>query len=309
MNHIDRSSEQIQADIQRTRADLDRTLTQLERRLEPRRLMDQGIDFLRDNGAREYFSNLGQAAKDQPLPIALVGVGLAWMMMTNGRVRESRHDSRALGDTLGSAAASAGERIGEGVDAMSSRASELTGKVSGAASQLASQTRDAAQRTSQSLAAAADATRARAAQVGEATRESAQKLRNGYDRLVSEEPLALGAIGLVLGAVLAAAAPRTRPEDEWMGSSSDKLLDDAKRVGTEKLQEVKDAISEASERASEAEGARDDRSDANSPPPMHDSTVQQRYEGTQTLEQTSDVRFRPDGPGQPAVPEPARAPL
>ena len=35
---------------------------------------------------------------------------------------------------------------------------------------------------------------------------------------LSEEPLALGAIGLAVGAVLAAAAPRTRQEDEWLAA-------------------------------------------------------------------------------------------
>jgi hypothetical protein len=245
MNHTDRSSAQIQADIQRTRADLDRTLTLLERRLEPRRLMDQGLDYLRDNGAREYLSNLGQAAKEQPLPLALVGVGLAWMMMSNGRGL-GRSD---MGHDLRASVADAGSRVDEGVDALRDRANELGGKVSGAASQLASQTRDAAQRTSQALSEAADATRARAAQVSDATRQGVQKVRAGYDHLVNEEPLALGAIGLALGAVLASAAPRTRQEDEWMGRSSDQLMDDAKRAGKEKLDEVKSALSEAPEPA------------------------------------------------------------
>ena len=196
MNHPDRSSEQIQADIQRTRSDLDRTLTLLERRLEPRRLLDQGVDYLRDNGAREYLSNLGKAAKEQPLPLALVGVGLAWMMMTNGRSGSSVTDGRALGDAVGSAAADARSRAAEGVEGLRSRAGDLSGKVSDAASQLASQTRDAAHRTSQGLSEAADAARARAAQVSEATRQGAQKVRSGYDHLVNEQPLALGAIGL-----------------------------------------------------------------------------------------------------------------
>lgn len=244
MNHADRSSEQIHADIQRTRSDLDRTLTLLERRLEPRRLMDQGIDYLRDNGASEYLSNLGRAAKEQPLPLALVGVGLAWMMMTNGRAggssMSSRIDGRSMGDAMGDAASEAGSRAREGMDALRSRASELGGAVSNAMSQ----TRDAAHRTSQSLSDAADATRARAAQVSEATRRGAEKLRSGYDQLVNEQPLALGAIGLALGAVLAAAAPRTRQEDEWMGSSSDRLKDDAMRAGEDKLQEVKRAVTE-----------------------------------------------------------------
>ena len=252
MNHdTDRSSQQIQADIDRTRGELDRTLTLLERRLEPRRLVDQGIDYLRDHGATEYLSNLGRATREQPLPLALVGVGLAWLMMTNGRTTTSggRVDGRDIGDAMGESAAEAGSRMGQAADAMRSRASELGGAVSNAMSQ----TRAAAHRTTQTLSEAADATRGRAAQLGEATRQGAQRVRSGYDHLVNEQPLALGAIGLALGAVLAAAAPRTRQEDEWMGGASDQLTDEAKRAGKEKLQEVRDAVAEAGERSNRDE--------------------------------------------------------
>ena len=301
MNHVDRSSEQIQADIQRTRNDLDRTLTLLERRLEPRRLLDQGVDYLRDNGAREYLSNLGRAAKEQPLPLALVGVGLAWMMMTNGRSRGSVTDGRAFGDALGSAAADARSRAAEGAEGLRSRAGELSGKVSDAASQLASQTRDAAHRTSQGLSEAADAARARAAQVSEATLQGAQKLRSGYDHLVNEQPLALGAIGLALGAVLAAAAPRTRQEDEWMGGASDKLADDAKRAGKEKLDEVQSAVAEAADRSTEENDERDAEADRLA----QNREAQQRQDWIQPQEQASASSYGADPAA--TTPSPATA--
>ncbi|VTU40932.1 hypothetical protein H4CHR_05665 [Variovorax sp. PBS-H4] len=306
MNHGDRTSEQIQADIQHTRADLDRTLTLLERRLEPRRLLDQGVDYLRDNGAREYLSNLGRAAKEQPLPLALVGVGLAWMMMTNGRSGSSVTDGRALGDAIGSAAEEARSRAAEGVDGLRSRAGELSGKVGDAASQLASQTRDAAQRTSQGLSQAADAARARAAQVSEATRQGAQKVRSGYDHLVNEQPLALGAIGLALGAVLAAAAPRTRQEDEWMGGTSDKLVDDATRAGKEKLDQVQSAVSEAAGRTTEPVGAYDRGEwDTEADRSAQDPGARQRQDWIQSQKQAS-VSSYGEGTG-PITPSPATA--
>ena len=243
MNHdTDRSSQQIQADIDRRRGELDRTLTLLERQLQPRRLVDQGIDYLRSHGASEYLSNLGRATREQPLPLALVGVGLAWLMMTNGRTTGGR---RADGRDAGDSAEEAGSRVGQAADAVRSRASELGDAVSHAVSQ----TRNAAQRTSETLSEAANATRARAAQLSDATLHGAQRLRSGYGHLVNEQPLALGAIGLALGAVLAAAAPRTRQEDEWMGSASDRLSDDAKRAAKEKLQEVQDVLAETGERA------------------------------------------------------------
>ena len=302
MNRIDeRSPEQIQADIQRTRSDLDRTLTRLERRLEPRRLMDQGVDYLRDNGAREYLSNLGRAAKEQPLPLALVGVGLAWMMMTNGRPRSSDFDGRRLGADLRDPVPGESWDADEGPNALKARASELGSKVSGAASDLASQTRDAAHRASQGLSDAADVARARATQVSEAARRSAEKVRTGYDQIVNEQPLALGAIGLAIGAVLAAAAPRTRQEDELMGASSDRLLDDAKRAGSEKLEQVQGVLAGAPEaepepNATQATRAseRDEWRGGESARPLQDSRAPEEYGATGARDGAPVVGYGPD---------------
>lgn len=80
-----RRPQQIQADIQRTRTELDATLGALERRLSTRELMDRGIDYLRHSSATEYAVNLGSSVKQEPLPLALVGIGLAWLMASGRR--------------------------------------------------------------------------------------------------------------------------------------------------------------------------------------------------------------------------------
>ena len=78
-----RRPHEIQAEIARTRQEMDGTLNALENRLTPGQLYDQGMQYLRNNGGTEFVSNLGQQAKHNPLPVALVGIGLAWLMATN----------------------------------------------------------------------------------------------------------------------------------------------------------------------------------------------------------------------------------
>ena len=93
-----REPEQIQADIERTRSELDHTLSAIEQRLTPGQLVDQGLDYLRRHGAKEYVANLGEAVKRDPLPLAFVGIGLAWLMASDrGRSGEPRptHDTTA----------------------------------------------------------------------------------------------------------------------------------------------------------------------------------------------------------------------
>ena len=157
--------EEILAEIDHTRHEMDRTLSAIEHRLTPGQLVDQGLDYLRHSGANEFVQNLGGTAKQNPMPVALVSIGLAWLMAL-GR-QPAQHQSAS--ETLSSAK----ERVAGSMDSLRHRASELT----------------------------------------QTTKHQWERARGGIDHLVNEQPLALGAIGLALGAVLGAAAPRTRAEE------------------------------------------------------------------------------------------------
>jgi hypothetical protein len=77
-----RRPHEIQAEIERTRREMDGTLDAIEHRLTPGQLYDQGMQYLRNNGGTEFVTNLGNQAKRNPMPVALVGIGLAWLMAT-----------------------------------------------------------------------------------------------------------------------------------------------------------------------------------------------------------------------------------
>ncbi len=72
-----------------------------------------------------------------------------------------------------------------------------------------------------------------------------ERARSGMDYMMREQPLALGAIGVAIGAVIAAMAPRTHKEDELMGDTRDRLLDQAKEAGKEKLEQAKEVANTA----------------------------------------------------------------
>ena len=89
-----------------------------------------------------------------------------------------------------------------------------------------------------------------------------ESTRENWDYILREHPLVLGAVGLAIGAVAAALAPRTRMEDQVMGEARDDLLEKAKQAGGEKLEQakqmatsaassVKDAAADAAKRQSE----------------------------------------------------------
>lgn len=222
-----RQPEAIQADIERTRADLEQTLGAIERRLNPSELVDQGLSYLRHSGAREYVDNLGTAAKQDPIPLALVGVGLTWLMLSNGR---------------GNAPAAATATDSDPGSANLKQKAAL-----------------ATQRLSQTAHAAGE----RARLAGASARHQVDRVRSGYEYLLHEQPLALGAIGLALGIVLAGVAPRTREEEALMGDASDRRQADLRDAGRDQLDKVRQTAQDAENAAGDSQ-RHDDRD--NNPP-------------------------------------------
>jgi hypothetical protein len=183
-----RRPEEILAEIHRTRDEMDHTLQAIEHRLTPGQLVDQGLDYLKNSGAREYVNNLSSSVKTHPLPATLTGIGIAWLMAVGNR-QPAQPSSYNTGPGIGERMQSAKER---------------------------------------------------ASQIGSSARQQLDRARGGWDSMLNEHPLALGAIGLAIGAVVAAMAPRTEKEDRLMGQARDGMLDKAKQAGTEKLEQMKE---------------------------------------------------------------------
>jgi hypothetical protein len=63
--------------------------------------------------------------------------------------------------------------------------------------------------------------------------DAARVLRNSGDKAADfyeDHPLVVGAFAFAIGAAVAGALPRTRTEDEYLGSRSDELFDEAERI-------------------------------------------------------------------------------
>jgi len=196
----DRSPEEIQAQIESTRSNLDETLSAIEQRLTPGQLVDQGVEYLRSSAARKYVSNLGASARREPIPLALVGVGLAWLMIAGRRGPE--HGEGMLQRSGGPSAATVADGIRGTLESVRDSVSSVRDSVSHATDRIGCDTRR--------IGETARAARERGGQVTAAARERSRQVRSGYARMVEEQPLALGAIGLAVGAVLGRQARRAR---------------------------------------------------------------------------------------------------
>jgi hypothetical protein len=74
-----RSVEAIEADIMRRRAELGRTVDTLRARLTPAQLLTRGVDMIHDV-TKDARDRLIDTAKRHPVQIALIGLGLGWLI-------------------------------------------------------------------------------------------------------------------------------------------------------------------------------------------------------------------------------------
>jgi hypothetical protein len=159
--------------------------------------------------SEDFVSNLGAAVRDNPLPAALIGMGLVWLL-TGGR-----------------SIAKAG--FGHGIDATSG----LRSRGAETARDIAGTIRDSANSAGASMSEAGDAMARGMSNVGSALSASASDVirsgrpdfdfasaRSNIANLMQRQPLLLGAIGLAIGAGVAASLRPTAAEVDLLGDAS-----------------------------------------------------------------------------------------
>src|ERR1700704_3315168 len=81
------STEQLERETEQTRARLAETLEEL-RSMTPGRVVDEVLDYAKTGGGdflRNVGTKLGHQVSENPLPAALIGAGIVWMMMSDGK--------------------------------------------------------------------------------------------------------------------------------------------------------------------------------------------------------------------------------
>lgn len=81
------------------RSEINRTLSQIEDHFSPSQMIEQAMGLFKGNGG-EMANNLGRTVRDNPVPMILTGVGLAWMAMSQNSSR-SRGPERGYDDYHG----------------------------------------------------------------------------------------------------------------------------------------------------------------------------------------------------------------
>jgi len=87
----------IERDLAQTRSRLDATIDALERRLSPGTVVDQAIASVKETGGGELGRSLMLAVRDHPIPVVLIGIGIAWLMLSARRGEDERRRAHGRG--------------------------------------------------------------------------------------------------------------------------------------------------------------------------------------------------------------------
>ena len=160
-----------------------------------------------------------EGARQNPIPALMIGAGVAWMLMDrsrqgNGRAQRERsgYASRRYG-----AYADPGDYYTSGVERGEGRPNRGLNTEG-----LSNWTREA----------------------GDEARQRARRAQNGFQRMLRQNPLLVGAAAMLVGAAVGATLPETERENELMGETRDSLVDRAQHMAENATEAVKEAANE-----------------------------------------------------------------
>ena len=258
--------------------------------------------------ARETVTDAGTTVIDtikaNPVPAALVAVGLGWLLMSGRSSGSSRrlspgargiryessgyqgyqpeygypeHDERmgrgprriirqgqqmvegAL-HTAGEGVTGLGHRVQEGAGHLAEQASgvaqEVGSRVTSVARDAASGVEHLAGDAREAAGHFAEDVRVRGRQVIRGAGRQARRAEQTFETTLRENPLAVGAVALAVGAAIALALPTTEAEDHWMGEAKDRLLRRAEGLAEGAIHKVEDKVAQLGSGSSHEEEER-----------------------------------------------------
>jgi ElaB/YqjD/DUF883 family membrane-anchored ribosome-binding protein len=259
------------ARIEETRAEMGETIDAIKERLNPHHLAEQAKETVREatigraqeaashvvESARETMSNVTDSARDagssmmetikqNPMPLGIIGLGLAWLYMSNRKEQQERqawHGSYGYDERRGrppypleyrgetyQAEPSATEKMGQAWHEAQSRAGEVAGQVQEKAGEMASRAQH------------------KVSELGTRAASKAHRAEDAFQQMLYRNPVAAGAVAMGLGAAIGLMIPETDAENRIMGEARDQLVDRAQ----EKAQDVKERAQSVAQEAMHA---------------------------------------------------------
>ena len=173
----------------------------------------------------DFLGDLGEAVKRNPLPAALVGMGVMWLFSNRSPIVAAGSGvARNFGQGAGSLLKSASNEIQGGFSTASQAASDQVVSSIDAVKEGASRMSDAVSSSFDPVPAMVE--------------DAFGNIRDNLSETFRRQPLALGMLGLAVGAAVAASMPVSNAEKEYLGDTSDLVKTKAGEIFEEKSQQA-----------------------------------------------------------------------
>jgi len=241
------------AEIDDTRADLGETIDEIGRRLEPGNVAREAGQSVRDattrkvdhmtTGIQETFDDVrrGNASgivgtiTSNPVPAAMVAVGLGLLFMNRGAQSSGNGNGNGHGWSSGY-----GQGYGQGYGgadwqrwpdqgSQGSPIDRATSRVSSATEDAGETVQQFADQASRKVQGMGDQVTQTASQVGDQAGMAVQHGTSQARRIFEENPLAVGVVAVAAGAAIGMLAPSTEAERRTLGPARDRFVEQAEQ--------------------------------------------------------------------------------
>lgn len=245
----EKTSAELEHEAESVRSRMTHTAESLQRKLSPGQLVDEFTAYFRNSDGKIAFDNLKTQVRDNPLPLAMIGAGFAWLFMgggpsarqTNWNGRESGSDTTAA-DTFGASGAEVWEGA-SGMETLEGGAPYGDGSAQDSGESLTERLGSAYNATGEAASSAASSVSGTTRNVGRRAGEMGSNARRMLADSLEQEPLILGALGVAVGAAVGAMIPRTRVEETYLAPYGEKMRDSAKEAVDRGLEQTRSAAS------------------------------------------------------------------
>jgi hypothetical protein len=251
----DERARELRAEIADTRVEMTETIEAIQDRLKPGNIVANASESVRNattEKVKQMANTAGDAAervmntsfmdtiRENPVPAAMIGIGAAWLLI-RGRSESRRYDMGryAYGEGYDeSRRYDWRTRTGGSSVPRYGAADSIENDASGGIKDMAS---DAASRASEYVDDARYA-----------VRRTTRRAQNSFDRVLRENPLALGAAATIVGAAIGMTIPETETENELMGETRDTVVERARGLASDAAERVQNAAEQVKDVASRA---------------------------------------------------------
>lgn len=239
-------TDEIRQEIAETREEIAGTIDAIQEKLRPRNIVASATERVKTattervramatsagdtaetmmERTKDTAGGVMEAIRDNPIPAAMIGVGAAWLLSSGSFSRRSYGTDSGYSDyrrrsSYGNWGGADSERDRGG----------FARQPEDSAENLTSRAREYAEET------------------GDKIRRSGRRAQNQFQRMMTGNPLLVGAGALLLGAAFGLAVPETDRENELMGETRDAVMDRAQQMASDaatKLQETATNVADA----------------------------------------------------------------